>query len=151
MSARPKPETRAEFPHFYSMTTRWSDNDSYRHVSNIVYLSYFDSAVCRYLIEHRVLDVETSKVVGLVAETNCQYFREISFPSVVNVGMRVGHQGNSSIRYEIGLFRDDDDVACAQGFLIHVYIDRQSRRPVRIPDELSRAVAPLHVSGAAAS
>ncbi|HRO24352.1 MAG TPA: thioesterase family protein [Promineifilum sp.] len=126
------------------MTTRWSDNDSYRHISSAVYLSYFDTAVCRYLIEHDVLDVGTSDVVGLVAETNCQYFREIAFPSVVDVGMRIGHQGNSSIRYEIGLFSGGESIACAQGFLIHVYIDRQSRRPVRIPEKLSRAVAPLY-------
>lgn len=146
MNDRPKPDSRNTFPCFYAMTTRWSDNDAYRHVSNVVYLNYFDSAVCRYLIEHRVLDVASSQVIGLVAETACRYFKEIAFPSVVNVGLRIGHQGNSSIRYEIGLFRDDDEIACAQGHLIHVYVDRQSRRPVPIPSELSRAVAPLHMN-----
>ncbi len=151
MSDRPAPEARSAFPHFYSMTTRWSDNDAYRHISNVIYLSYFDSAVCRYLIEHRVLDVATSQAIGLVAETSCRYFKEIAFPSVVNVGLRIGHQGSSSIRYEIGLFRDDDDIACAQGFLVHVYVDRQSRRPVPIPEELSRATARLHVTSAPAS
>lgn len=144
MSDRPGPETRAAYTHFRAMTTRWGDNDVYRHMTNVTYLSFFDSAVCQYLIENHVLDVETSPVIGLVAETNCRYFKEIAFPSIVNVGMRIGHQGNSSIRYEIGLFRDDDDLACAQGFLVHVYVERKSGRPVAIPDGISRAVAPLH-------
>lgn len=130
--------------HFRAMTTRWGDNDAYRHMTNVAYLSFFDSAVCQYLIESRVLDVETSPVVGLVAETNCRFFKEIAFPSIVNAGMRIGYQGNSSIRYEIGLFRDDDDLASAQGFLVHVYVERKSGRSVSIPDDISRAVAPLH-------
>lgn len=143
MSDRPGPDARAAYVHFRAMTTRWGDNDAYRHMTNVTYLSFFDSAVCQYLIESRVLDVETSPVVGLVAETNCRYFKEIAFPSIVNVGMRIGHQGNSSIRYEIGLFRDDDDLACAQGFLVHVYVERKSGRPVSIPDDICKAVAPL--------
>ena len=144
MSDRPGPDARAAYMHFRAMTTRWGDNDAYRHMTNVTYLSFFDSAVCQYLIESRVLDVETSPVIGLVAETSCRYFKEIAFPSIVNVGMRIGHQGNRSIRYEIGLFRDDDDLACAQGFLVHVYVERKSGRPVSIPDDISRAVAPLH-------
>lgn len=144
MSDRPGPDARAAYMHFRAMTTRWGDNDAYRHMTNVTYLSFFNSAVCQYLIENRVLDVETSPVIGLVAETNCRYFKEIAFPSIVNVGMRIGHQGNRSIRYEIGLFRDDDDLACAQGFLVHVYVERKSGCPVSIPDDISRAVAPLH-------
>ena len=130
--------------HFRAMTTRWGDNDAYGHMTNVTYLSFFDSTVCQYLIEGGVLNVQTSPVVGLVAEANCRYFKEITFPSIINVGMRIGHQGNSSIRYEIGLFRDDDDLACAQGLLVHVYVERQSGRPVSIPADISRAVAPLH-------
>ena len=144
MSDRPGPEARTAYMHFRVMTTRWGDNDAYGHMTNVTYLSFFDSAVCQYLIENRVLDVGSSRVVGLVAETNCRYFKEIAFPSIVNVGMRIGGQGTSSIRYEIGLFRDEDDLACAQGFLVHVYVERKSGRPVSIPDEISRAVAPLH-------
>jgi acyl-CoA thioester hydrolase len=94
-------------------------------------------------MENRVLNVETSSVIGLVAETNCKYFKQIAFPSIVNVGLRIGHQGNSSIRYEIGLFRDNDELACAQGFLVHVYVERKSGRPVSIPDDICEAVAPL--------
>lgn len=143
MSDRPRPEVRSAFTHFRVMTTRWGDNDVYRHMTNVTYLSFFDTAVCQYLIENRVLDVETSPVIGLVAETNCRYFKEIAFPSIVNVGLRIGHQGNSSIRYEVGLFRDDDDLACAQGFLVHVYVERKSNRPVPIPVDICKAVAPL--------
>jgi len=129
--------------HFRVMTTRWGDNDAYSHMTNVTYLSFFDSAVCQYLMENRVLNVETSSVIGLVAETNCKYFKQIAFPSIVNVGLRIGHQGNSSIRYEIGLFRDNDELACAQGFLVHVYVERKSGRPVSIPDNICKAVAPL--------
>lgn len=129
--------------HFRIMTTRWGDNDAYRHMTNVTYLSFFDSAVCQYLMENRVLNVETSPVIGLVAETSCKYFKQIAFPSIVNVGLRIGHQGNSSIRYEIGLFRDNDELACAQGFLVHVYVERKSGRPVSIPDNICTAVAPL--------
>jgi len=144
VSERPGPEARAAFSQFRVMTTRWGDNDAYRHITNVTYLSFFDSAVCQYLVESGVLDVKASPVVGLVAETNCRYFKQIAFPSVVNVGMRIGHQGNSSIRYEIGLFRDDDDLACAQGFLVHVYVERESGRPISIPSDICKAVAPLH-------
>lgn len=129
--------------HFRVMTTRWGDNDAYRHMTNITYLSFFDSAVCQYLMENRVLNVEASSVIGLVAETNCKYFKQIAFPSIVNVGLWIGRQGNSSIRYEIGLFRDNDELACAQGFLVHVYVERKSGRPVSIPNDICKAVAPL--------
>lgn len=147
MTDRPRPHRRSDYAHFRVMTTRWMDNDSYRHLNNTVYYSFFDTAVCQYLIENGVLDVKQSPVIGLVAETKCGYFKEISFPSVVHAGIRVERQGSTSITYEVGLFRDDDDDACAQGHFVHVYVDRATRQPVPLPDGLKEAVAPLHVRG----
>lgn len=143
MTERPKPDRHDTYAYFQTMTTRWMDNDSYRHMNNTTYYSFFDTIVNQYLIENGALDIEKSPVIGLVAETTCRYFRSIGFPSKINVGLRVGHLGNSSIRYEIGLFKDDEDEASAQGHFVHVYVDRESGRPTAIPEKLKSVVAPL--------
>jgi acyl-CoA thioester hydrolase len=143
MTERPKPDHRSAYAYFQTMTTRWMDNDSYRHMNNTTYYSFFDTIVNQYLIENAVLDVEKSEVIGLVAETMCRYFRSIGFPSKINVGLRVGHLGNSSIRYEIALFKGDEDVASAQGHFIHVYVERGSGRPTPLPEKLKSVVALL--------
>lgn len=143
MTERPKPDKRGTYAYFQTMTTRWMDNDSYRHMNNTTYYSFFDTIVNQYLIENGVLDIEKSPVIGLVAETTCRYFKSIGFPSKINVGLRVGHLGNSSIRYEIGLFKDDEDEASAQGHFVHVYVDRESGRPVQLPERLRAVVTPL--------
>ncbi len=137
---RPVASTRETFRHFQVIATRWADNDIYGHVNNVVYYSYFDTIVNQYLIEQRVLDIEKSTVIGLVVETQCQYFSPITFPDVVHAGLRVAKLGNSSVRYEIGLFRNDEKTASAQGHFIHVYVDRASRRSVALPDALRRAL-----------
>jgi acyl-CoA thioester hydrolase len=143
VTARPQPEPRDAFVHFQTMTTRWMDNDVYRHMNNTTYYAFFDTIVCQYLVENDVLDVESSPVIGLVAETTCRFFKSIAFPSKINVGMRVGHLGNTSIRYEIALFKDDEDVASAQGHFVHVYVDRASNKPMPLSDKLKSVVAPL--------
>lgn len=143
MTERPKPDKRGTYAYFQTMTTRWMDNDSYRHMNNTTYYSFFDTIVNQYLIENDVLDIEKSPVIGLVAETTCRYFKSIGFPSRINVGLRAGHLGNSSVRYEIGLFKDDEDEASAQGHFVHVYVDRESGRPVPLPEKLRAVVAPL--------
>lgn len=132
--------TRETFRHFQVIATRWADNDIYGHVNNVVYYSYFDTIVNQYLIEQRVLDIEKSTVIGLVVETQCQYFSPITFPDVVHAGLRVAKLGNSSVRYEIGLFRNDEKTTSAQGHFIHVYVDRASRRSVALPDDLRLAL-----------
>jgi acyl-CoA thioester hydrolase len=137
MSDRPAPDTRSAYPHFLMITTRWMDNDVYRHVNNVVYYSYF---VNQYLIEQGALDIEASDVVGLVVETQCRYFSPITFPSKVHAGLRVAHIGTSSVRYEVGLYRDDDPLAAAQGHFVHVYVDRASNRPVALPAALRKAL-----------
>ncbi|MGE0627307.1 MAG: acyl-CoA thioesterase [Hyphomicrobiaceae bacterium] len=136
MSSRPAPDPRSAYRHFLPITTRWMDNDVYRHVNNVVYYSYFDTVVNEYLIRQGALDIERSEVVGLVVETQCRYFSPIAFPSLVHAGLRVTHIGNSSVRYEVGLFSDDSDVAAAQGHFVHVYVDRASSKPVPLPARL---------------
>ena len=144
MTARPDPDRRADYVRFTHIPTRWMDNDVYRHVNNVVYYSYFDTAVNRMLIEEGVLDIEASTVVGLVVETACRYFSPIAFPDDVHAGVRVAHLGRSSVRYEIGLFRNDADAASAQGHFVHVYVDRASNRPTALPERLRALLLTLH-------
>jgi acyl-CoA thioester hydrolase len=122
------------------------DNDVYGHVNNVVYYSYFDTVVNQYLIQQGALDIENSRVVGLVVETGCQYFASIAFPDIVTAGLRVAKVGNSSVRYEIGIFRHEESTASAQGFFIHVYVDRTTRRPAPLPPALRTAVQEILAS-----
>ncbi|HZZ13554.1 MAG TPA: thioesterase family protein [Paraburkholderia sp.] len=143
---KPAPAARDAYPHFLSITTRWMDNDVYGHVNNVVYYSYFDTVVNEYLIRAGVLDFERGATIGLVIETHCNYFGPLVFPERVDAGLRVVHVGRSSVRYEVGLFRAGEDEAAAQGHFVHVYVDRVTRRPVTLPDDLRAALAPLSVS-----
>lgn len=146
MSTRAPAEPRSAFPHFLEITTRWNDNDSYRHVNNAVYYEYFDTVVNQFLIENGALDLDRSEVIGLVVETQCRFFSQIAFPCKVHAGLRVAHLGTSSVRYEIGLFRDDQTTASAQGHFVHVYVDRASSRPTPLPRQLKDVLAPLLTS-----
>ena len=144
MSDRPAAEPRCAYPHFNVITTRWMDNDVFAHVNNVVYYSFFDTAVNHFLIAQGVLDIQLSPVIGLVVETQCRYFSSIAFPDRVEAGLRVAHLGRSSVRYEIGLFRNDDALAAAQGHFVHVYVDRATNKPVAaLPDPLRAALTPL--------
>lgn len=143
MSGRPQPGTRARYRVFREITTRWMDNDVFGHVNNVVYYSYFDTAVNLYMIEAGVLDIANSPVVGLVVETQCRYASSIAFPDLVTAGLRVATIGTSSVRYEIGLFRNDADLASAEGHFVHVYVDRATNRPVPIPADIRAALARL--------
>lgn len=137
---------RADFPHLDPITTRWADNDAYGHVNNVVYYAWFDTVVNRWLIERGLLDVEKGETIGLVVETRCNYFASIAFPDRVRAGLRVAHLGRSSVRYEIAIFREDDDEAAAQGHFVHVYVDRAQRRPVPLPGPLREALETLRPS-----
>ena len=145
MSEKTAPPPRSAFPHLLAIPTRWMDQDPYGHVNNVQYYAYFDTVVNRQLILEAGLDVVNSPFIGLVVETKCQFLREISFPQTVHAGMRVKKIGRSSIVYEIGLFRDDEDECAAIGHFVHVYVDRESREPVAVPDEVRSAIAPLQV------
>lgn len=119
------------------------DNDVYQHVNNVVYYSYFDTVVNEYLLRRQVLDYERGEVVGLVAETSCRYHRPLRFPDVVDAALRVAHLGTSSVRYEVGLFRQGDDEPAATGYFVHVYVRRPSLKPTPLPASLRSALEPL--------
>jgi acyl-CoA thioester hydrolase len=146
--SKPIPHVRADYAHFLPITTRWMDNDVYGHVNNVQYYSYFDTVVNRYLIDRGVLDFERGEVVGLVVETQCRYFSPIAFPDTVHAGLRVAHVGTSSVRYEVGLFRNADGQASAQGHFVHVYVRRDTRRPSPLPPAFRSALDGLRVPGA---
>jgi acyl-CoA thioester hydrolase len=130
---------RDQFRHFLTIPTRWMDNDIYGHVNNVVYYSYFDTAVNQFLIEAGVLDIHKGEVVGFVVDSGCAYFAPLAFPDAVHAGIRVAKLGNSSVRYEIALYRNNDPLPAAAGHFVHVYVERASNRSVPIPDAV-RAV-----------
>jgi acyl-CoA thioester hydrolase len=145
MSERPPAEPRHAYPFFTRITTRWMDNDAYGHINNAVYCSFFDTAVNGYLIERGALEIEAGSVIGLVVETHCNFFAPLQYPQFVEAGVRVASLGSSSVRYEIALFADGMLTCAAAGHFVHVYLDRASRRPVALPPELLKALAPLRV------
>lgn len=143
--SRPQPQPREAYAHFSTITTRWMDNDVYGHVNNVTYYSYFDTAVNRYLIEAGVLDIHEGEVIGLVIETHCNYFAPLAFPRNVEAGIRVAHIGKSSVRYEIGLFEAGEPLSAACGHFVHVYVDRQERRPTPLPESFLLALSQLQL------
>ncbi len=128
--------SRADYPHFLPITTRWKDNDVYGHVNNVEYYSYFDTVINTWLIREGGLDIHAGDTIGFCAESHCKFLGPLAFPEMVHAGLRVAHLGNSSVRYEIGLFREHADNAAAEGWFVHVFVDRQSRRPAAIPAPL---------------
>lgn len=138
---------RDDFPLHLAVATRWIDNDVYGHVNNAAYYSFFDTAVNRFLISRGVLDIAEGEVIGLVVETGCRYFRPLAFPADLEIGLRVDHVGRTSVRYGLGVFSGEDLEAAAEGHFVHVYVDRESRRPVVLPEALRAAVAALGGGG----
>jgi acyl-CoA thioester hydrolase len=136
-------EGREAYPHVLAIPTRWMDNDVYGHVNNVQYYSYFDTVINGYLIRAGGLDIHAGATIGVCAESHCTYRAAISFPEVVYAGLRVGSLGRSSVRYEIGLFREDDAEPAATGWFVHVFVDRASRRPVDIPEPIRAALERL--------
>lgn len=128
---------KKDFPVFRTIQTRWMDVDNYGHVNNVAYLSYFDTAVNGWYIENHILDMAGGAQIFLVVETKCTYLGEIKFPDSVGVGIRVKKIGSSSVCFDLALFRNDENKACAQGSYVHVLVDRKSRKPVAI-SELQR-------------
>ena len=138
-SERPEPDPRSSYSVFRTITTRWMDNDVYGHVNNVVYYGWFDTAVNAHLIERGVLDLQGGPTIGLVVETHCNFFTPLAFPQPVEAGLRVARVGKSSVRYEVGIFAAGEPLTAARGHFVHVYVDRESRRPVPVPPHL-RAV-----------
>ncbi|WP_271078010.1 acyl-CoA thioesterase [Aurantiacibacter sp. MUD61] len=132
---RPDPRGRDAYSVWRKIPTRWADNDVYGHVNNVTYYAWFDTAVNAALVERGLLDIENSDMIGLVVETQCRYFAPLAFPQTVEAGVRVARLGSSSVRYEVGIFAEGSDKPAAEGHFIHVYVDRETRRPVALPED----------------
>jgi acyl-CoA thioester hydrolase len=140
MSPRPAPGRRADYRFFSAIPTRWFDNDVYGHVNNTVYYEFFDTAIAHLLMREGGLDPWRAEVIGVAVETGCRFHSSLKFPDTIHAGLRVGHLGGSSVRYEIGLFRGEDEAAAAEGHFVHVFVDRGSQRPVPIPAPIRAAL-----------
>lgn len=134
-------DTRADYKHFLAIPTRWMDNDIYGHVNNVTYYSYFDTVINEYLIREGGLDIHAGAVIGLAVETMCKFHQSLTFPEVIDAGLRVGKLGNSSVRYEIGLFKQGASDPAATGHFVHVFVDRATQKPVPIPERLRGCLA----------
>ncbi|PIW29524.1 MAG: thioesterase [Rhodospirillales bacterium CG15_BIG_FIL_POST_REV_8_21_14_020_66_15] len=141
------PETRTTYPHILPIQTRWMDNDIYGHVNNVTYYSYFDTVVNCYLIDQGGLDIQDGAVVGFAVETSCRFFKPVAYPEKLAAGLRVGRLGNSSVRYEIAIFKEGEDTAAAAGHFVHVFVDRTTDKPTPIPAPIRAALEKIAVAG----
>jgi acyl-CoA thioester hydrolase len=139
------PPPLEEFPHRTVVPTRWKDNDVYGHVNNVEYYSFFDTVINAWLIREGGLDIHEGQVIGLCAESHCTFLAAVGFPDDVQAGLRVGHLGTTSVRYEIGLF-DTAGAPVASGWFVHVFVDRATRRPAAMPEQLRGSLERLKVS-----
>lgn len=140
---KPEKSKRGDYKYIAPLQTRWADNDIYGHVNNVAYYGFFDTIVNEYLISAGALDIHNGAVIGLVVETHCNYFAPAAFPDALEGALRVAHIGNSSVRYELGIFKKGEDAALAEGHFVHVYVDRVSRKPAPLPDALRTALMSL--------
>jgi acyl-CoA thioester hydrolase len=142
MAERPQ-ITRAEYSHLLTLPTRWMDNDIYGHVNNALYYAFFDTAINEYLIAEGGLDINGGAVVAFAAESQCQYLRPLAFPGVIEIGLRVGKLGNSSVRYELAIFKQGENLAAASGYFVHVFVNRETQKPVAMPTPIRTALERL--------
>jgi acyl-CoA thioester hydrolase len=142
---KPSPPSREEYPHFRTIPTRWKDNDIYGHVNNVEYYSFFDTVINAWLIEEGGLDIHTGDTIGVCAESQCKFFASVAFPDGIEAGLRVGRLGNSSARYEIGLFNRSGE-PLAEGYFVHVFVDRETRKPDTIPAPVRSSLERLEVA-----
>ncbi len=131
---------REDYPHIRAIDTRWMDNDVYGHVNNVVYYSFFDTVIAGFLVREGGFEFATARVIGLAVESRCRFRRALAFPQTVHAGLRVAHLGNSSVRYEVGIFADDDREACADGYFVHVFVTRETSTPAPIPSRIRSAL-----------
>ena len=143
--------SRSDYRVHRLIPTRWMDNDAYGHVNNVIYYSWFDTAVNAWLIEQGLLDIHHGNPIGLVVETGCRYNRSVAFPETVEAGLRIAKLGNSSVRWEVGLFTAGHETPAAEGHFVHVYVDRETRRPAPLPDAWRQVLLPLVVAPNAAT
>jgi acyl-CoA thioester hydrolase len=145
MSRGDVPETRDDYAWYTTITTRWMDNDVYGHVNNVVYYSFFDTVIAEFLRGEGGFNFETSAVIGLAVDSGCRYRRAIAFPQSVHAGLRIAHLGNTSVRYEVGIFADDENEASAEGHFVHVFVTRETNVPTPIPSGIRAAMERVNV------
>ena len=134
---------RADYGHLHTITTRWDDNDVYGHVNNVQYYAFFDTAINAWLIAEGGLDIHRGETIGLCAESHCEFHAAVEFPDVIEAGVRVGHLGRRSVKYEIGLFKQGEEAAIATGWFVHVFVDRETRRPTEVTGTLRECLERL--------
>jgi len=137
------PSNRSEYNYFALLGTRWNDNDIYGHMNNVVYYELFDTAVNKWLMTNDLLDIEKGKNIGLIVQSGCNFFSSLSYPEDIDVGIRVTKIGTSSVRYEVGLFRKRQQLSSADGFFIHVYVDRETKKPLPLDYTFKKALDTL--------
>lgn len=142
----PRSLTRADFPHFLAIPTRWADNDIYGHVNNVVYYAFFDTVINQYLISRGGLDIARGPVIGITPETHCNFLAELTYPEIVEAGLRVRRLGKSSVTYEVGLFKAGRVAPAAFGHFVHVFVERATMRPTTMPDGIRASLEALVVS-----
>ncbi len=137
------PTERDYYARFYPITTRWMDNDIYGHVNNVTYYSWFDSAANRFLIEECGLDIHSGEIIGFVVSSGCEYLAPVAYPENIDVGLAIEKLGNSSVRYNLGIFKEGEDNACAHGHFVHVFVRRADQKATPIPESMRKAMATL--------
>ena len=142
---RQNPTNRSDYNYFSKISTRWNDNDIYGHLNNVIYYELFDTAVNKWLIKNNLVDIKNGNNIGLIVQSGCNYFSSFEYPEDIDAGIRVTKIGNSSVRYEVGLFKSNDDLASADGFFIHVYVDRVSNKPINLDYEFKKKLDTIYV------
>jgi acyl-CoA thioester hydrolase len=127
-----KPSHISEYNYFCQLSTRWNDNDIYGHMNNIIYYALFDTAVNKWLIKNKLIDIKNGQNIGLIVQSGCNYFSSFEYPENINAGIRITKIGKSSVRYEVGLFKEKEELSSADGFFIHVYVDRKTNKPIAL-------------------
>ncbi len=139
------PTKRSDYNYFSKMSTRWNDNDIYGHLNNVIYYELFDTVVNKWLIKNNLIDIKNGHNIGLIVQSGCNYFSSFKYPEDIDAGIRVTKIGSSSVRYEVGLFKPNDDLASADGFFIHVYVDRGSNKPISLDYEFKKKLDTIYV------
>ena len=140
-----KPSHVSEYNFFSNLSTRWNDNDIYGHMNNIVYYALFDTAVNKWLINNKLIDIKNGKNIGLIVQSGCNYFSSFEYPEDIRVGIRVTKIGNSSVRYEVGLFKEKEEYSSADGFFVHVYVDRKTNRPISLDYDFKKTLDTIFI------
>lgn len=139
------PSHISEYNYFCQLSTRWNDNDIYGHMNNIIYYSLFDTAVNKWLIKNKLIDIKNGQNIGLIVQSGCNYFSSFEYPENINAGIRVTKIGKTSVRYEVGLFKEKEELSSADGFFIHVYVDRKTNKPIALNYDFKNALDTIFV------